>query len=73
MPGHISVGDLGQNYNGGNTLGDRLVAEVDAPKGAHDRWLARRRTTVGLSGLGMPEIFRNPASSSSQSVSAVNT
>ena len=42
----------------GPALGDRLVAEIDALKGAHDRWLARRRTTVGLSGLGMPEIGR---------------
>lgn len=31
----------------GPALGDRLVAEIDALKGAHDRWLARRRLRLG--------------------------
>src|SRR5689334_5832663 len=38
--------------------GDRLVAEIDALKGAHDRWLADAVPRLGLSGLGMPEIGR---------------
>ena len=40
-------------------LGERLEREIAALQGAHDRWVARRgRTTIGLSGLRMPDIAR---------------
>jgi hypothetical protein len=43
----------------GPTLARRLADEIDALQGAHARWMARRgRSTVGLSGLDMPEIGR---------------
>jgi hypothetical protein len=43
----------------GPPLAGRLADEIDALQGAHARWMARRgRTTVGLSGLDMPEIAR---------------
>jgi len=43
----------------GPTLARRLADEIDALQGAHARWISRRgRTTVGLSGLDMPEIGR---------------
>ena len=51
LPPALPVGD--------GSLAARLMAEIAALRGAHDRWVAERgRTTVGLSGLPIADCGR---------------